>query len=143
MIFKVNSVVLDQIKATVDQHGICYVHGTGQFYVDKKRSDDHKEYSDPDIKEADYRLVFKKGDRIPDTVEEIEKMFFAAKQQETIDSRKTPEAKNTTIVNMPKVEKEKPLESLSKAELIEKAKNLNISIEETDSKKTILAKLKE
>lgn len=92
---------LAQIRAIVEAYGSCTIHGCGNMYVDKESSDLRVDFSNPGSDEATYRVTFKKGDKIPDTIEELERMLFEAKNKETRESREIKETTNVKTIVVP------------------------------------------
>lgn len=106
-IFKINKALLSQIEDTVEQFGIAIVHGCGNIYIDRVKSNDRKEYSDYETTEATYRVTYKRGDKLPKTVEELDKDLHSAKKDDLIASKEVVESNNLTLLKpRPKVEQE-------------------------------------
>jgi len=98
---------IPQIVAVVNQYGGCYIHADGNLYEtseargwQSKASDDRQQYSNPDDMEAKYRVLFKRGDVIPYTVEALNKMLLESKNQEVLKSRKTEEFTHVKTVQV-------------------------------------------
>ena len=80
--FKIKPQHLEYLELTIDSFGIAYLHGDGNIFVDEQNSEFRKNWSSPSSKGSEYVLIFKKGDKIPDSVEELMKMFYAEKENE-------------------------------------------------------------
>lgn len=85
MIFKTHKENIPQIEAILEAFGTCYFHGDGNMYADKEASDFRKEFSNPKSDETAYRIVFKKGDKVPQTVEELNKALLDAFNRELME----------------------------------------------------------
>jgi len=86
MRFRLLPVHLQEIKAVTESYGEVYIHGSGNKYLTKEESDIHKKLSSPETQEAEYVAYFKKGDKLPESVEELTQIMFAAKQREDVDA---------------------------------------------------------
>lgn len=82
MIFKTHKENIPQIEAILESFGICYFHGDGNMYADKEASDFRKDFSNPKSDETAYRVIFKLGQKIPQTVEDLNKALLEARNGE-------------------------------------------------------------
>lgn len=92
MLFKTHPSNIAQIRAVVGKFGGCYFHGDGNLYAvdalgNSIDSDFRKDFSNDSNEEARYRVRFMRGDSIPKTVEELNKMLFDSKNQEILTRR--------------------------------------------------------
>jgi len=87
MIFKLHKNCLPQIKAVVNTYGVCYVHGDGNLYITQEKSDFRKDFSNPSSEESTYRVKFGQGDKIPATVDDLQKMMLESRNQEILNER--------------------------------------------------------
>ena len=101
--FKLHPANIPQIKATVAAFGVCYFHGDRNLFSTERESNFRKNFSNPDMDDSSYRVKFEKGDKIPSTIEELEKMLLASKNKERADERTI---KETSSVKTIKVEAE-------------------------------------
>jgi len=85
--FKLHPANIPQIKATVAAYGTCYIHGDGNLYTTQQESDFRKDFSNPDSDESTYRVKFEKGDKVPATIDELEKMLLDSKQKERMEEK--------------------------------------------------------
>jgi hypothetical protein len=92
------------IKACLAKYGKIWVHGCGNVYFDEHRSDIQKNYRNPNLEGAKYRILFQTGDKVPETVEELKAMFYQVDANEKIAKMNLqPADKNNTVV-VPKTE---------------------------------------
>jgi hypothetical protein len=105
--FKVQKLHLDYLKKAVDVYGKINIHADGNMYVNTantdgsmSNSDFHKEFSDPKQEGADHVLTFSKGDNLPETVQEINEMFIAAKAREKYEDNNEKEVTKFTGLNV-------------------------------------------
>lgn len=92
MIFKTHPANIPQIKAVVAAFGGCYFHGDGNLYAldaqgNSEESDFRKDFSNDTNEESRYRVKFQRGDRIPTSVEELNKALLDSRNQELIAQR--------------------------------------------------------
>ena len=87
MIFKLHENCLPQIKAVVKHYGVCFIHGDGNQYVTQDKSDFRKDFSNPSSDESTYRVKFVTGDKIPATIEDLQKMMLDNRNQEIVKER--------------------------------------------------------
>jgi hypothetical protein len=80
--FKIKPQHLEYLQITVEDFGIAYLHGDGNIFVDKESSDYRKNWSSPSSKGSEYVLVFKKGDLLPASTEELMQAFYKEKETE-------------------------------------------------------------
>ena len=116
MIFKLHKNNLPQIKGVVAAFGVCYVHGDGNLYESQEASDFRKDFTNPDSDEATYRAKFEKGDKIPDTIEELQTLMMKNRNKEILETRKVQEISHVKTVTIPVDEEtEQPEETVKKA----------------------------
>lgn len=92
MMFKTHPANIPQIKATIAAFGGCYFHGDGNLYAldaqgQSEESDFRKDFSNDTNNESRYRVKFNRGDKVPNSVEELDKMLLDSKNQELISLR--------------------------------------------------------
>jgi hypothetical protein len=80
--FKIKPQHIENLELSVDAFGIAYIHGDGNIFADEKNSEFRKNWSSPSSKGSEYVLKFKKGDILPENVEELMQMFYKEKEQE-------------------------------------------------------------
>jgi hypothetical protein len=105
MIFKTHALNIPQIRAVVAQFGGCYFHGDGNIYAldnngNSDESDFRKDYSNDSNEESRYRVKFQRGDKYPKSVEQLNKMLFDAKNQETLAQRSIKQSSNVKTVTV-------------------------------------------
>jgi hypothetical protein len=106
MRLKTNLVLIEQIRAVVNQLGTCYFHGDGNIYVDEKDSNFRKDFGNPGQEESKYRIKFSKGDKIPGTIKEMNDALMESRNNEMLKDSITKETKVSTVFNfkMPEAE---------------------------------------
>jgi hypothetical protein len=104
MIFKTTAANLPQIKAVVDTFGICYVHGDGNMYTTEGPSNFRKDFSNPKQEESKYRVIFKKGDAIPATVDALNEALMASRNKEILAERETKIVSPVQTITVPEPE---------------------------------------
>lgn len=92
MLFKTHTSNIPQIRATIATHGGCYFHGSGDMYAldangNSEESNFRKDYSNDTNEESRYRKKFMRGDKLPKTVEELNKMLMDSRNQEIMAVR--------------------------------------------------------
>lgn len=73
---------LKQAAAILAAYGVCFLHGDGNMFITDEASNFRQEYSNPDAEESKQRLVLRAGDRVPETVEEAERLMAANTRRE-------------------------------------------------------------
>ena len=116
MIFTTHNNNIPQIRTLVNVFGGCYVHGDGNLYTDDadglRASDNQKNFSNPKREENTYRVHLKRGDVLPKTKEELDRLLLNSKNQEILTQRhvkETSQVKNFAVqydddVNYPEAE---------------------------------------
>jgi len=105
MIFKTHERNIPQIRAVVAQFGGCYFHGDGNIYsVDNQgnseESDFRKDYSNDSNEESRYRVKFQRGDKMPRSVEQLNKMLLDARNQEIMSQRSIKQTSHVKTVTV-------------------------------------------
>ena len=112
MNFKTHPANLQQIKDVLEVYDDCYFHGDGNIYT---RNEDHPEDpwydsnfrvgftnplpgESPEPHPSTFRVLFRAGDKIPDTVEEIYDMFLKAKMRQVAQKETTVKTGNNVKV---------------------------------------------
>lgn len=80
--FRINEVLIAQVKQCVEQFGVCYLTGCGNMYTEARDAETKRMFTNPDQEEATFLVKFKKGDKIPSTPKEMEEAFYEARKQE-------------------------------------------------------------
>jgi hypothetical protein len=106
--FKTHKNNIHGIKGAVKHYGKIYFHGDGNIYHQKEDSDFAKDFSNNSDDAKTYRVCFTKGDDIPDTVEELNKMLMKAKAKDIVESQQPKEATSvpTFSVDIPEDEED-------------------------------------
>ena len=105
MIFKTHPKNIADLTDAVNAFGSAWIHGDGNIYDtddDSRKSNTRKDFSNPKQEEATYRKLYKKGDPIPETVEELNEALMAAKNADILASRQSQQVSN--IKTIPKRE---------------------------------------
>lgn len=84
--FSINNQNLKHVEQAVNHFGEIWFHGDGNIYHKKEDSDFRKDFSNDPVGHHTYRLHIKKGDKIPATVEEMNKALLSAKSKEVAES---------------------------------------------------------
>lgn len=84
--FKTHINNIHGLRAAVNHFGKIWFHGDGNMYHEKHWSDNAKDFSNDPQGASTYRVEFNKGDKIPSTVEELNKMLMAAKNREAVEA---------------------------------------------------------
>lgn len=96
--FPITSVHLEYIESSVNAFGEVFIHGDGNLFPDAELSKQHIQFAPPKLIGHDYVLRFKAGDKLPESVEELQSMFIAAKTKENAENLKpTQQAKIYSI----------------------------------------------
>lgn len=102
MLFKVNDQHLVHLAQAVTQFGAAWIHGDGNIYVDESSSNFRKDFSNPELNgnpsAPKYRAFFDQVDDIPETVEELEKMFLSNAQKEMREQAKQKDKTNLKVL---------------------------------------------
>jgi hypothetical protein len=107
MLLTINEKHIPNIAIVFEKFGVCYVHGDGQLYANRQKSDHHFEFSDPDTRGAMYRIVIQKKSDIPFTVDEIHKKLFEAKQLQLAEEQKPKETLDFDFIIIPSDDEKK------------------------------------
>jgi hypothetical protein len=102
--FKIKPQHIEYLESTIDAFGIAYIHGDGNIFVDEKNSEYRKNWSSPSSKGSEYVLVFKKGDKLPETVEELMNAFYHEKENEHRKAQQPAEEKPVKSIRTKKKE---------------------------------------
>ena len=94
-IFKIHKVHFKQIAKIVEKFGVCWYHGDGNMYTKEKDTNFRKDFSNPGKEESRYRVCFKTGDHIPETVGQMEKLLQASYQKERAVEREKEKSKTS------------------------------------------------
>jgi hypothetical protein len=100
MQFKTNDMLIKQVKACVNAFGICYYHGDGNMYDNEKDSHFRKTFGNPGQEESKYRVIFKRGDKIPGTVKEMNDMLLESRNRERLQESIPKEVHTTKTLQM-------------------------------------------
>lgn len=68
--------IIEQINDTLEIYTPIYVHGDGNIFVDKEYSQRRIDCCSPSKPESRKVLVFNRGDKVPETSEQLHRMFF-------------------------------------------------------------------
>lgn len=103
MIFKTHESNIAQIRAVVAQFGGCFFHGDGNLYaLDNNGNSEESlfrvEFSNDTNEESRYRVKFQRGNKIPRTVEQLNKALLDAKNQEIMAKRTITQSSNVKTV---------------------------------------------
>ena len=105
-----NTKILQQVKQVLlVKKEPVYLLGCGNYYTESKMREaiTQKKYSNPDQEERQFVVCFKSVDDIPKTTEELEKMFFDARNQEERNNAFGEIKTNDNIVDMSAIEEPK------------------------------------
>jgi hypothetical protein len=94
--FKTHPAHFKQIRAVVAKYGICYFHGDGNMFTTEQDSNFRKDFTNPKEEASKYRAIFRTGDHIPDTEQEMEAVLMATYNREK-QVAKAKEDKKTTL----------------------------------------------
>lgn len=108
--FKVQDYHINAVGRILANYPEVWIHGDGNLYITEERSNFRKNYSSPETGECEYVLHFKKGDQIPATVEDMMKAFYAAKQNENMQSMVQKQESTVTGFSMSDEKKSKKSE---------------------------------
>ena len=110
--FTVKEEHLEMLKVALEQFDSIWIHGNGQMFNDKKKVEEkfqasylHSEFApnfQKGINPAKYRILFKKSDRIPESVEEMVNLFLKKQGDELLENSKIKDNSKTDYVIMPK-----------------------------------------
>ena len=102
------------IKAAVSAYGDIWFHGDGNIYHKKEDSDFRKEFSNDRDGAQTYRINFKKGDSIPSTTEELNKLLLQSKTKEVAEAARPKEVAgiSTFKVEIPIEEADGPADGI-------------------------------
>lgn len=110
-IFKVKPGNLEFARALLSESDVAaiHIHGDGNVYSDKESSDFRKNFSNPgpsggSVPASKYRVTFKNPALIPETVAEMETLFYEQKNKEDAAEHKeqTTTAAKVKTFSMPK-----------------------------------------
>lgn len=105
MIFKTHEANIAQIKGALKAFDAIYFHGDGNIYPALKQldgeyfskaSNDRQTFANPNQEEATYRTLFKKGEEVPKSVDELNKVLMDSKNQDILTKRTIKEAAGIT-----------------------------------------------
>ena len=118
--FSLNKNNLTALKAAADHYGKVYFHGCGNIYHKEEESNFRQEFANDLIGPSTYRIIVKKGDAIPETIEEMSKLLMESKSKEVIEAARPREVTGLTTFKIPVAEvKENTIDA--DAELLAKA----------------------
>lgn len=80
--FKTHINNIPGIKAAVAHFGSAYFHGDGNLYSKKEDSDFRKDFSNDANGPHSYRVLFVRGDIIPESLEQLDQLLLASKTRE-------------------------------------------------------------
>ena len=112
MDFKLTDIHVKRIPQSVKQFGHVYVHGDGQFYVDRvitqsngsshveSKSKQHAEFhtSAPGDHRHEYVRRYDDGDKLPTSVDELTRDLIAAKAKSDLKASMPETAKSLNIL---------------------------------------------
>jgi hypothetical protein len=112
MYFKLTDIHVKRIPQSVKQFGHVYVHGDGQFYVDRvitqsngfshieSKSKQHAEFhtSAPGDHRHEYVRRYDDGDKLPTSVDELTRDLIAAKAKSDLKASMPETAKSLNIL---------------------------------------------
>jgi hypothetical protein len=119
--------LIKQVKAVVRTFGICYLHGDGNMYHTEKDSHFRKNFGNPGQEESKYRVKFEKGDKIPETVEEMNEALMKSRQKEMVQDSQPKAAQVSTTFKVDDEDEEAPD--------TKKSKGKTVKTDEADDKK--------
>ena len=97
---------LKHLKAVVKQYGQAWIHGDGNIYHTEKLSNDAQQFVNTPFSAPSYRVKFTLHDKLPTSVEELERALQEGKTKEIKDEKKQVEAKKLPIVQIEDDEEE-------------------------------------
>jgi hypothetical protein len=117
--FKTNDVIIRQVRAISAQREEVFYHGDGNIYTKEIDSNFRKEFGNPGQEESKYRIKFKKGDKIPGTVKEMNDLLLSSRNKELIQESKPVTQSVTDVFTIPEEDPE-PLKASGKKPKAEK-----------------------
>lgn len=99
---KLHPANLDTLAAVVDAYGQAYLHGDGNIYEDEKNSNHHQDFSNENAPEATYRCHYRRGDVLPQTIDQAEKDMINYKAKDA-EKKAAPTAQSqlTKTIKIP------------------------------------------
>jgi len=83
--FRIHLNTIKRLKVVLAGNGEAWVTGCGNVYDNEHGAVSKKLFTNPDQEEATYMIHYVKGDKIPETVEEMEKALFDSRTKELKD----------------------------------------------------------
>ena len=131
--FRIKPATIAWVHDVLDARGECWLLGCGNVYTNEQAAISKKLFTNPDQEEATYMLHFKKGDKIPATVEEMEDAFHMSKKAES-QMRIEQKQGEKPIERKTKWEDEKPVVKQEKKEEPAKEKEEKEEVKTGNSK---------
>lgn len=104
--FKTTQANIPQIKATIKKFGECWFHGCGNIYDKIEASNFRQKFTNPNSEESVYRIHFTSTNQVPTTVEELNKMLMASRNQEMVKEKMPKMAQDVKTISVDDDEEE-------------------------------------